>query len=170
MNETFADVRKLPTGRASVFVPDVRVLNHFKTSEEQKKGTIKRIDNHVAELVSKLNIPSMYSLQIQQIIELIPRRDDMDANILVIAAYMYLIFPGGIANPNDIAQSNQVSSDNIRPFLYPIISAIVKEKNEYDAEKGPASGGSKLSLENSIILDVLGYHHTISKNVRRLRA
>lgn len=155
--ENFEDVRRLPTGRAAIFVPQLMVERRFMEKPEEAKRANLNFNDVIATTLSNLQIPSEHHMNIQILIDKIDRKDERDPWVLCIAAYLRIISPNGISGVGEIATSGQIATSNVGNFVRQFIPMIEYKKN--------VNSGTRTSdpeLEVRVVSDVLSYYELLN--------
>lgn len=152
--ENFDDVRKLPTGRAAVFVPQLMVERQFMEKPEESRKVNLNFNDVISTTLNLLKIPSDQHLNIQQLISKIDRKDDRDPWILCIAAYVRIISPNGISEPREITTNGQISISNLGNLVRQFVPTIEYKKNVNSGTRAT----SDPELETRVISDVISYY------------
>lgn len=95
----FEDVRTAPTGRASMFVPEILIVRKRKQEEAKKKAPQRPIIDVLREAIVKIFVDGIDENTIQKILvkcEHIRHHNDFDPSILVIAAFLKITYPEGL--------------------------------------------------------------------------
>lgn len=95
----FQDVRTAPTGRASMFVPEILIVRKRKQEEAKKKAPPRPIVDVLREAIVKIFVDGIDENTVQKILvkcEHIRHYNDFDPSILVIAAFLKITYPEGL--------------------------------------------------------------------------
>lgn len=160
--ENFEDVRKLPTGRAAVFVPELMVYSRFKEKPDSSKKSILRFDDKINQALRDLEIPGESHSEINKIIDLSYDLKDKDPYILSIAAYLKVLYPNGITGANDVNQPGKILLKNLASQIGPLI-----EKIPYGTSGDLSPGSERYDGKNETTLramvDVIDYFQIIQQ-------
>lgn len=164
MNENFEDIKRLPTGRAALFIPELEVLKEFKEAPEEFKEVTLRFDDKISEALQRLSIPESYFIQIKQTISRLKNPVFKDPYILVIATYIHANFPLGFLNVNEVEQAGKISPNAFRQMMNSAVNLIPYKKGD-DGLEERKSGPSKNELALKIMHDVIAYHRMILQSL-----
>lgn len=149
MKSTFADVRRHPREREAQFIPEILLVRKLKEYDEETKSPVKLTENAVKESLTK--ILSFTNSEIDgKILERINRLrhpEDMDSDVLVVAAYLKITYPNGTTDSR---------SQGTEGYLTPIVlnSEFVNNLCHDILGATPASPEKLLKLK----ADILSYY------------
>jgi hypothetical protein len=95
----FEDVRSAPTGRASMFTPEVLLVRKRKKEEAKKKINTRPINDVLREAITKIFVDGMDEALIERLInrcKTVRHYNDLDPSILVLSAFLKEYYPEGL--------------------------------------------------------------------------
>jgi|SRR5579885_1959815 len=110
--EDFRRLRQGPTGRASIFAPELLLVRDRKIEDEKKKTPTRSVNDVLMESISKIfvEMSDADKAQLANVAKTIRHADDLDGAILAVAAFLYISLPGYIDLSNQQVQNSLSSS------------------------------------------------------------
>lgn len=152
LKTNFDDVRRAPRERASVFVPEVLLVRSLKPEIEESKGTTRFTDDTFRDAVTKIlsTVDDQSVERMMGLIHQLRHPDDMDPNILVVAALMKVRYPGGL----HFTSAHQEGTLSAAVMHSNDMSNLVKEIIELSDSKTP-------NIADAIKADIITYYYLL---------
>lgn len=155
----FEDVRTAPTGRASMFVPEILLVRKRKQEEAKKKANQRPINDVLKEAILKIFVDGIDDSVVEKILikcQHIRHHNDFDPSILVIAAFLKIYYPEGL----DPAASKYVGNSFglsynilVQDWLKRYIESILKLRSKDVTDESI----------NEVKSDIIRYYSMMSK-------
>lgn len=164
--ENFQDVRSLPTGRAALFIPQLVVERRFKEKPDEEKKISLRFEDKISDALRQLQIPNHTHTEILRVANKIKEPAYRNQYALVIAAFIFVSYPNGIANPGFQPVQGQLGLESVRGTIANYSQHIVYKKNLLgsNSEVDNIEGDEK---ETRFVADVLAYHQLLNVPANR---
>jgi hypothetical protein len=158
----FEEIRHAPTGRASVFIPELLLVRSLKTAPEEKKIVIRLMNDTFRDAATKLFIgtldPQSLDLMLTDI-SMIRHPEDYDPNILMVAAYFKLRYPRGL-NTSNIASADTLGPDQTRDLLFNNFVNTIYDIS-VDKKTISANNTKKVDIIAAIKADIITYYYML---------
>lgn len=160
--ENFEDVRKLPTGRGSLFIPQLMVEKEYMKKPDDAKSVTLKFDQELRQALFDLQIPNEKHTDVLRIASSVNDSDYRDPYMLTIAAYIISVFPNGITEAPHGTLEGVLPIGSLKRFVEPFLSRIVYKKTSSSYVSSSVDTENVQERIARSVADILAYYQILN--------